>query len=50
MYKVYILTETGMLIEYFDELTKAMIRARKASDNGCRYRVQVKTPFGWDDV
>lgn len=43
MYKVYIFTETGMLIEYFDELTKA-------SDNGCRYRVQVKTPFGWDDV
>lgn len=47
MYKVYIFTETGMLIEYFDELTKAMIRA---SDNDCRYRVQVKTPFGWDDV
>ena len=50
MYKVYIFTETGMLIEYFDELTKAMVRARKASDNGWRYRVQVKTPFGWDDV
>lgn len=50
MYKVYISVETGVLIEYFEDLVTAMIRVRKAKDNGHSCRVTVKTPFGWDDV